>query len=419
MGKGLNISKDTLTKAGIAAAVASAMAVGAFGATAPAHAWCAGISGINIGGGCSSTLGNFALGLGPNAIASSSGFITGAIALGDAFAASAGTLTAAWAGGTGSEAYTDGLLSWAMAQGTNVSAVAGGQNSDFANFAFNFGNAVEPWLGGENEELGTSNVDASFGSFNLAANLGGNANAVEGTTKDMRVWAGGLEGDESFGSAALNLFGNRNDVQAFGSGVAAIAVGNPFGFPNGSDSIVRVGDFVEGISGGSLSLAFNVQPPFITEECGTGQCGNTVTVGNGYLSIAGAVGLVNRVVEQIGPGIRINTPLNPPPTVTNVLAASDTDSAAKAKNTKASAPKSISDGIKANKQRSLVRSSLNSSQGAKADADGGDSASRANGEGSSAPKSLKSRINETKKKVSDAVSKATGKKSTKANADAE
>ncbi|MHC9292081.1 hypothetical protein ACRCUN_06410 [Mycobacterium sp. LTG2003] len=411
----MSISMEKVTKAGIVGAVASAMAVGAFGATAPAHAWCVGISGLNFGGGCSSTLGNFALGLGPNAVASSSGFITGAIALGDAFASSAGILTASWAGGTGSESYTNGLFNWAVAQGTNASAVAGRQNTDFANFAFNFGNAVEPWLGGENEELGTSNVDASFGSFNLAANLGGNANAVEGTTKDLRVWAGGLEGEENFGSAALNLFGNRNDVQAFGSGVAAIAVGNPFGFPNGSDSIVRVGDFVEGISGGSLSLAFNIQPPFITEECGTGQCGNTVTVSDGYLSIAGAVGLVNRVVEQIGPGIRINTPFNPPPTVTNVLAA---DSTSTATTPKASAPKSLGDGIKGTKQRSLVRSSLDFSGGAKADADRSDSTAKAADQGSSAPKSLKSRINETKKKVSDAVSKVTGKKSTKANADA-
>lgn len=410
----MSISMDKVTRAGIVGAVASAMAVGAFGATAPAHAWCVGISGINIGGGCSSTLGNFALGLGPNAVASSSGFITGAIAFGDAFAASAGTLTAAWAGGTGSESYTDGFFNWAVAQGTNASAVAGRQNSDFANFAFNFGNAVEPWLGGENEELGTSNVDASYGSFNLAANLGGNANAVEGTTKDLRVWAGGLEGEENFGSAALNLFGNRNDVQAFGSGVATIAVGNPFGFPNGSDSIVRVGDFVEGISGGSLSLAFNIQPPFITEECDTGQCGNTVTVGNGYLSIAGAVGLVNRVVEQIGPGIRINTPFNPPPTVTNELAADSTSTTT----LKASVPKSTSDGVKGNKQRSLVRSSLDFSGGAKADADRSDSTSKATDQGPSAPKSLKSRINETTKKVSDAVSKVTGKKSPKTDADA-
>lgn len=408
---------DKVTRAGIVGAVASAMAVGAFGATAPAHAWCVGISGINIGGGCSSTLGNFALGLGPNAVATSTGFITGAIAFGDAFASSAGTLTAAWAGGAGSESYTNGLFNWAVAQGTNASAVAGRQNSDFANFSFNFGNAVEPWLGGENEELGTSNVDASFGSFNLAANLGGNANAVEGTTKDLRVWAGGLEGEENFGSAALNLFGNRNDVQAFGSGVAALAVGNPFGFPNGSDSIVRVGDFIEGISGGSLSLAFNVQPPFITEECDTGQCGNTVTVSNGYLSIAGAVGLVNRVVEQVGPGIRINTPFNPPPTVTNELAASDTESTVTATTPKASAPKSTGDGVKGSKERSLVRSSPNFSGGAKADADRSDSTPKATDHGSSAPKSLKSRINETKKKVSDAVSKVTGKKSTKANAD--
>lgn len=393
-----------LAMTGLVGAVASGLAVAAMSTPAPAHAWCVGISGLDIGGGCSSTLGNFALGLGPGAIASSNGFLTGAIAFGNAFADSAGVLTAAWAGGDGSEAYTAGFLDWAVAQGTNVSAVAGRSNNDFANFAFNFGNAVEPWLGGENEALGTSNVDASYGSFNLAANLGGNANAVEGITKDMRVWAGGTEDTPSFGSAALNLLGNRNDVQAFGDGVAAIAVGNFFGFPNGSDSVVKVGDFLEGTPGGSLSLAFNVQPPFITEPCNTGQCGNTVTINNGYLTLAGAVGLVNRIVEKVGPGIQINTPLNPPTTVTNVLAARDTASASTV-NAKASARKSVSERLKSAVQRNFVRPSLNANQEAKtADKD------------AAAGKSFKSRITEAKNKL-NGVSKVSAKKATKAKAD--
>ncbi|OBJ91210.1 hypothetical protein A5741_15660 [Mycolicibacterium conceptionense] len=394
-----------LAMAGLVGAVASGMAVAAMSTPAPAHAWCVGISGINIGGGCSSTLGNFALGLGPNAVAVSSGFVTGAIAFGDAFASSAGILTAAWAGGTGSEAYTDGLVSWAVAQGTNPSAVAGRQNGDFANFAFNFGNALEPWLAGENEELGTSNVESSFGSFNLAANLGGNANSVEGTTKDMRVWAGGLEDNQSFGAAALNLLGNRNDVQAFGSGVAAIAVGNLFSFPNGSDSVVKVGDFLEGIPGGRLALAFNVQPPFITEPCNTGQCGNVVTVNNGYLSVAGAVGLVNRIVQQIGPGIRINTPINPAPPIPDEPDATETSIAAKS--TPQLAPrKSISERVKAAVNRNLVRTSRNTGPEAKA-VEAGSSALKAT------PKSGKSRISDAKNK-----SKAAGKPSRESSGNA-
>ncbi len=391
-----------LAMAGLVGAVASGLAVAAMSTPAPAHAWCVGVSGINIGGGCSSTLGNFALGLGPNAIAVSSGFITGAIAFGDATAASAGILTAAWAGGTGSQASTDGIVSWAMSQGTNVAAFAGAKNNDFANFAFNFGNATAP---------ATSIVDASYGSYNLAANLGGNANAnAAGTPTDMLVQAGGQGDFDNVFGAAVNLFGNRNTVDSFGSSAAAINIGNPFGFPNGSDSFVLVGD--RGVGGGpsDLSLGFNVQPPFITQPC-AGQCGNIVTINDGYLSIAGAVGLVNKVVAQIGPGIRINTPLNPPAdppaATTNVLAARTTDTASTA-STNASPQKSVSNQVKSAVQRNLIRPSVNSNNEAKA-----------SDTGSSAPKSLKSRVSEVKKKlgVSKVSSKSTTKTQTKTKAD--
>lgn len=53
-----------LAMTGLVGAVASGLAVAAMSTPAPAHAWCVGISGLDIGGGCSSTLGNFALGLG-------------------------------------------------------------------------------------------------------------------------------------------------------------------------------------------------------------------------------------------------------------------------------------------------------------------------------------------------------------------
>ena len=113
---------------------------------------------------------------------------------------------------------------------------------------------------------GTSVVGAGFGEFNLAANLGGNANSVEGTTKDLVVVAGGSESNpRGFGTAALNLLGNRNDVEVYGGFLnAAIAVGNLFAFPNGSDTTVHVGDFDEDDIA-NLSVGFNVQPPFITE----------------------------------------------------------------------------------------------------------------------------------------------------------
>src|SRR5262245_18526189 len=127
-------------------AVASGLAAGSFAGVAPAHAWCVGLSGIdiNIGGECLSTLGNFSIGLGPNAVAHSNG-LSLAIALGDAFADSTGILTAAIAAGTGAAAFTDGIANFAAAAGTAtdpgsfVAASAGAQPFDFLNFAFNFG----------------------------------------------------------------------------------------------------------------------------------------------------------------------------------------------------------------------------------------------------------------------------------------
>src|SRR5262245_30382372 len=123
-------------------AVASGLAAASLGGVGPAHAWCAGLSGINFGEGCTSTLGNFALGLGPTAEGHSNG-LSVAIALGDAVADSTGILTAAWAGGS-SRAVTQGIANVAVAQGTNVFAQAGFAPFDFLNFAFDFGNATAP-----------------------------------------------------------------------------------------------------------------------------------------------------------------------------------------------------------------------------------------------------------------------------------
>ena len=142
---------------------------------------------------------------------------------------------------------------------------AGRQNLDFANFAFNFGTAPES---PSSPNSGVSIVDASFGGFNLAANLGGNAGGAVGIPLDLVVLSGGSDTNPlAFGNAAINFLGNRNDVEAFGGFLnAAIAVGNLFAFPNGSDSIVRVGDFGTDTPGGNLSLAFNVQPPSLPRQ---------------------------------------------------------------------------------------------------------------------------------------------------------
>ena len=48
-----------------------------------------------------------------------------------------------------------------------------------------------------------------------------------------------------------------------------------------------------------------------------------MTVNDGFLSVAGAIGLVNRDVTLNGPGIKINTPLNPT-SITTVRAAGAT-----------------------------------------------------------------------------------------------
>src|SRR4051812_22235605 len=92
-----------LVRAALVAGVASAVAMGSLCGVGPANGTCIGISGINIGTGCTSTLGNFALGLGTGTVAnSSSGFLNGAIAV-----------------------------------GTNIKAIAGIEPLDFFNLAFN------------------------------------------------------------------------------------------------------------------------------------------------------------------------------------------------------------------------------------------------------------------------------------------
>ena len=139
-----------------------------------ADATCIGIFGISIndgsGGHCSSTLFSFALGLGP-----------------------------------GTTATAGGNLNAAIAVGTNVEAVAGDGILDSLNLALNFGNATDG---------ATSTVTAGGGmlpdNFNLAANLGGNANTGGGIGfSDMNISAG-----DGFWNVALNVGGNRNTIRA-------------------------------------------------------------------------------------------------------------------------------------------------------------------------------------------------------------
>ena len=74
-------SKDKLARAAAVSGLAAGLTATSLIGGPTANAWCVGISGINIGAGCASTLGNIALGLGPNAVANSNG-LSLAVALG-------------------------------------------------------------------------------------------------------------------------------------------------------------------------------------------------------------------------------------------------------------------------------------------------------------------------------------------------
>jgi hypothetical protein len=320
-------SKDKLASGLLGGAVVtglvSGLAAASLGGVPTASATCIGISGINIGAGCVSTFGNFALVLGTGT-AETAGFLTAAIGTGtDVTALSNGLGTLAYAGGSGTLAETNGILNLAAAglgfaapfgAGTNVEAVAGRLPLDFVNIAVNIGDA---------DPDRTSLVDASFGAFNLAGNLFGNAN----NGVDMTVFAGGADEETlGFGTVAANVVANRSDVQAIGTLVNATNWGTPFSFPQASDSTVHAGTVPEedGLPGAptSLSWAFNYQGIF-TEPCDV-DCGNTVTA-TGPGAIAGAIGVVKRNVDQPNFGISIATQFNDtgiPPT--NVLAASGT-----------------------------------------------------------------------------------------------
>jgi hypothetical protein len=199
------------------------------------------------------------------------------------------------------------MLAWALAQGDDITAYAGLDSQDIGNVALNWGNA---------NDGATSTVTAGGfgpGFFNLAANIGGNADIGGNNTEPQDV---DISAGEGVANAAINIGGNRNRLHA-GDGFLNIAttVGNLWVYPNGSDNDVT--------ASGNMTLAFNVQPPFITEDC-PGTCGNTVTA-DANLALAGAVGLVNRTVEQLRPGIEISAPFfNAPEDTATVLASNST-----------------------------------------------------------------------------------------------
>ena len=86
---------DGLVRAALVSGIAVGVATASLGGIGTASGTCIGLSGINInlggGGGCDSSFGNFALGLGPGTVAvAREGFINGAIAIGTNVGAFAG-----------------------------------------------------------------------------------------------------------------------------------------------------------------------------------------------------------------------------------------------------------------------------------------------------------------------------------------
>ncbi len=247
-------------------AVVTGVAAASVGGIGTAQATCIGLSGINIGIGCDSSFGNFALGLGPDTVAvAREGFINGAIAI-----------------------------------GTNVGAFAGHPDGiSVANVALNLGSAEVPFS--LNPDTGAvvvpdgayNGVLAGPGFLNLGANLTGAANAGGGTgPTPMEIRASGIA------SSVINAIGaNRNSLTSQGVLANITVLGTVFAGPNGSDNTVT--------STGPVSVAFVRQGIFSEplDLCDP-DCGNEVHV-TGPFALGGAFNTVKRTVTA-GTGNRIS-----------------------------------------------------------------------------------------------------------------
>jgi hypothetical protein len=174
-----------LLRGAAVAGLVSGLAAASLGGVPTASATCVGIFGINInlgdGGGCTSSLFGFALGLGPGTIARAQGFFVGAISVGlgntptDLTAADAtGAFTLAYAGGANATTLTRGNLALAAGQGPNTFTQAGGTPVDVGNVALNLG-ANNFVVAGD---IAQNPNNRSY--FNLAVNLGHDNNVQHG-----------------------------------------------------------------------------------------------------------------------------------------------------------------------------------------------------------------------------------------------
>jgi hypothetical protein len=166
-----------------AAVVSATFVASALSCAPPAQATCASFSGINLGSGCSSTLGGFAIAIGPS-VAIANGFLSTAIAVGND--ATAGSF---------------GALSFAVAAG-HSQAIAGESDNDFANIAISLGDdsfAQSGRIGGG----GFGNVATNIGNGNLVNALGvlNNAFAVFSTNVAVSANPGPLAVAGSIGQS--------------------------------------------------------------------------------------------------------------------------------------------------------------------------------------------------------------------------
>ncbi len=165
-----------ILRAAMVSGVVSGVAAASLTGAGPVQATCIGISGINIGSGCNSTLGTFALGLGPGTLADASG----------------------------------GFLNGAIAIGTNVAAFAEGSGFSVANLAINVGSAdtilSTPPPVSPPTALPTAGSPQALVSSTSGSILGvtPTPTAAQGPTP-MDITASGV------GSSALNFIGNRNN----------------------------------------------------------------------------------------------------------------------------------------------------------------------------------------------------------------
>jgi hypothetical protein len=256
MGKHRAISNNKVAGGVLLGAVASgALAVASLGSAAPANATCASISGIGNGNGCTSTVGSVAIGLGPNATAT-----------------------------------TNGPFNTALAVGKNSNAIAGNTPGDFGNLAVNVGNNTT----GPNA---TGSTPGAFAGSDLGTPGFGNVAVVTGDNN-----AGSADGSLN---NAFNLGGTGNSLIA--TGVA-----------NNATNVLGSNNFVASSAGTSLtnpglSSAFNIggNNNFIY----AGSLANPSTAGP--FAIAGAIGTSNHdgfthpVINQPTTGTTIKTALNP------------------------------------------------------------------------------------------------------------